>query len=41
VPYLLDDVDAWRLRSDGTYDRVEGGRASAQQALVRRYDRSS
>ncbi len=41
VPYLLDTVDAWSLRSDGTYDRVAGGKASAQQALVRRYDRSS
>src|SRR6185369_5032689 len=40
VPYLLDGVDAWTLRSDGTYDRVEGGKVSAQQALVRRYDRS-
>jgi polyphosphate kinase len=41
VPYLLDDVDAWTLRGDGTYDRVAGGTASAQQALVRRYDRST
>jgi len=41
VPYLLDNVDAWTLRSDGSYDRVEGGKASAQQALVRRYDRSA
>ena len=41
VPYLLDGVDAWTLRSDGTYDRAEGGKVSAQQALVRRYDRSS
>ena len=40
VPYLFDTVDAWLLRSDGTYDPVAEGGASAQQSLVRRYDRT-
>jgi polyphosphate kinase len=39
VPYLLDSEDAWCMRGDGSYERVAGGGASAQQSLVRRYDR--
>src|SRR5450755_1758917 len=34
VPYLLDTRDAWLLRSDGSYERASGGKASAQQALI-------
>jgi polyphosphate kinase len=41
VPYLLDTVDAWLLHSDGTYDPAAGTGASAQQSLMRRYDRNS
>ena len=40
VPYLRDTVDAWLLRSDGTYDPVAASGASAQQSLMRRYDRT-
>ena len=35
VPYLHDQLDAWRLQADGTYLPVEGASPSAQQALMR------
>jgi polyphosphate kinase len=41
VPYLLDGQDAWRLRGDGTYERVAGGGESAQQSLLLRYTRET
>jgi polyphosphate kinase len=35
LPYLNDDVDAWQLGSNGSYDPVPGGRSfSAQRSLV-------
>ena len=37
TPYLLDERDAWRLNSDGSYERVATIGASAQQALLERY----
>jgi polyphosphate kinase len=37
VPYLHDDRDAWQLRPDGGYDRVEAGTRGAQAALLARY----
>jgi polyphosphate kinase len=37
VPYLLDTQDAWLLAADGSYGRKGTGKASAQQALMRRY----
>jgi polyphosphate kinase len=36
VPYLNDRQDAWRLRADGSYERVGTTGPSAQQALLRR-----
>jgi len=43
VAYLHDGVDAWDMRSDGTYHRTEkkAGEAahSAQNALMDRYGR--
>jgi polyphosphate kinase len=37
VPYLRDEVDAWSLRSDGSYERVAETGLSAQGALMRRF----
>ena len=37
VPYLRDRQDAWRLLSDGSYERIGAQGPSAQQALVARY----
>jgi polyphosphate kinase len=37
VPYLHDARDAWRQRSDGSYERVAKQGVSAQQALVARF----
>jgi len=37
VPYLHDKQDAWRLRSDGSYEAVAGAEPSAQKALMQRY----
>jgi len=37
VPYLRDEVDAWSLRSDGSYTRVAETGLSAQGALMRRF----
>ena len=37
VPYVLDHCDAWALRPDGSYLRIGSDGASAQQALVQRY----
>jgi len=34
VPYLLDQLDAWELRADGSYERVGGAAPGAQQALM-------
>jgi polyphosphate kinase len=38
VPYLHDQCDAWVLRPDGSYQRVRTDGASAQQALMQRYE---
>ena len=40
VPYLFDARDAWALQSGGRYERVASEGASAQQALVQRFDKS-
>jgi polyphosphate kinase len=37
VPYLHDNQDAWRQRSDGHYERVGTAGPCAQQALMRHY----
>ncbi|MDO9238211.1 MAG: polyphosphate kinase 1 [Aquabacterium sp.] len=37
VPYLMDGLDAWRLLSDGRYERVSQDGFSAQQALMARH----
>jgi polyphosphate kinase len=37
VPYLFDQVDAWRLDAVGRYQRVASTGLSAQQALMQRY----
>ncbi|MBI5270155.1 MAG: polyphosphate kinase 1 [Burkholderiales bacterium] len=37
VPYLHDRRDAWVLRADGSYQRVDTQGVSAQQALMARY----
>ena len=37
VPYLHDHLDAWRLLSDGRYERDGSDGPSAQQALMRRF----
>ncbi|WP_374676058.1 polyphosphate kinase 1 [Ideonella sp.] len=37
VPYLHDRRDAWVLRADGSYQRVDTAGVSAQQALMARY----
>jgi polyphosphate kinase len=37
VPYLHDRADAWELLPDGRYEPVEGGKPSAQQALLERH----
>ncbi|MCK6425276.1 MAG: polyphosphate kinase 1 [Burkholderiaceae bacterium] len=37
VPYLHDELDAWRLLPDGRYERVATQGRSAQAALLRRY----
>jgi polyphosphate kinase len=37
VPYLLDEVDAWRLDGQGRYQRVGSSGLSAQQALMQRH----
>lgn len=37
VPYLHDRRDAWVLRADGSYQRVDTEGVSAQQALMARY----
>ena len=34
VPYLHDQLDAWTLRADGSYERAAGSGTSAQQALM-------
>jgi polyphosphate kinase len=34
VPYLHDGKDAWRLQSDGSYQRIGTEGPSAQQALM-------
>jgi polyphosphate kinase len=39
VPYLLDACDAWVLHSSGRYVRVSSDGASAQQALIQRYNK--
>ena len=36
VPYLHDGKDAWRLQSDGSYQRIGTDGPSAQQALMTR-----
>ncbi len=38
VPYLLDSRDAWLMGSDGSYRVAGRNGASAQEALMRRYD---
>ncbi|HXN10551.1 MAG TPA: hypothetical protein VN859_04860, partial [Steroidobacteraceae bacterium] len=38
--YLADNVNAWELRADGTYERVTPGRDApreAQQMMLERY----
>ena len=40
VPYLFDTRDAWALQSGGRYERVASDGASAQQALIQRFDKS-
>src|SRR5258706_120199 len=37
VPYLHDREDAWALRLDGTYERIDTEGPSAQQALLQRF----
>jgi polyphosphate kinase len=37
VPYLYDACDAWELREDGEYVRVDTDGPSAQQALMQRF----
>jgi polyphosphate kinase len=37
VPYLFDEVDAWRLDGQGRYQRLGSSGLSAQQALMQRH----